>query len=147
MEFFYHVFLIRDLILIVEKVKAKSLLQQMTQPEPKFILVSIAWSNWGYHCSPLDASPSQGYAPPLPPTFHQVSLTICQYPFILLGGARHSEGKLFCWRTQYFDLARSWSQNSRLRVQCTNHWSILLPWMYRRGGFSIFMSVKLWQFQ
>ena len=137
------------------KGKGKVSTQAKRPSQPELILVSIAWSNWGYHCSPLDASPSQGYAaaappPPLPPTFHQVSLTIFQYPFILLVGERHSEVKLFCRRTQHFDLARSWTQNSRPRVQCTNHWSILLPWMCRRGSFilhSIFMSVKPWQFQ
>lgn len=97
MEFFYHFFFNQRFNSDCGKGKGKVSTQAKWPSQPEFILVLIAWSNWGYHCSPLDASPSQGYAaaPPLPPTFHQVSLTICQYPFILLVGERHSEGKTF----------------------------------------------------
>ena len=34
-----------------------------------------------------------------PPAFRQASLTIHQYLFILLGGERHAETKVFCLRT------------------------------------------------
>ena len=36
-----------------------------------------------------------------PPAFRQVSLTVCWYPFILLGGERHCESKVSCFRTQH----------------------------------------------
>ena len=136
------------------KGKGKVSTQAKRPSQPELILVSIAWSNWGYHCSPLDASPSQGYAAAAPPPFllHFIRFlwqfaSTHLYCWLERGTLKV---KLFCRRTQHFDLARSWTQDSRLRVQCTNHWSILLPWMCRRGSFilhSIFMSVKPWQFQ
>ena len=49
------------------KGKGKVSTQAKRPSQPELILVSIAWSNWGYHCSPLDASPSQGYAAAAPP--------------------------------------------------------------------------------
>ena len=63
MEFFYHVFLIRDLILTVEKAKAKSLLKQNDQPARTYLGID-SMKQLGVPLLPLDASPSQGYAPP-----------------------------------------------------------------------------------
>ena len=42
-----------------------------------------------------DAIPSQHYHP----AFHQASLTIPHYPFLLLDGEGHGESKVFCPRT------------------------------------------------
>ena len=39
----------------------------------------------------------------LPPAFHQVSLTVRWYPFLLLGGERLCESKVSCPRTQNND--------------------------------------------
>ena len=49
------------------KGKGRVSTQAKRPSQRELILVSIAWSNWGYHCSPLDASPSQGYAAAAPP--------------------------------------------------------------------------------
>ena len=38
---------------------------------------------------------------PPPPAFHQSSLIITWYPFILLGGKRYCENKVFCPGTQH----------------------------------------------
>ena len=46
-----------------------------------------------------NAIPWQGY----PPAFHQASLTIPQYPFILLGWERHGESQLFFPRAHWPD--------------------------------------------
>ena len=62
-----------------------------------------------------NAIPWQGY----PPAFHQASLTIHQYPFILLGWERHGESQLFFPRTQHIDLTRSCTQTSWPGAQCT----------------------------
>ena len=62
-----------------------------------------------------NAISSQGY----PPAFHQASLTIYQYPFILLGWERHGESQLFFPRTQHIDLTRSCTQTSWSGAQCT----------------------------
>ena len=39
--------------------------------------------------------------------FHQAPLTLCRYPFILLGGERRCESQVFRPRTQHIDPARS----------------------------------------
>ena len=39
----------------------------------------------------------------LPPPFCQVPLTVCRYPFILLGEEGHCESKVYCPRTQHND--------------------------------------------
>ena len=51
-----------------------------------------------------DASPFHHYPPPPPFTplaFYKVSPTNFCNPFILLGGERHRESKVFCTRTQH----------------------------------------------
>ena len=59
----------------------------------------------------------------LPPAFHQASLTVSQYPFILLEGEgqypfrllgkeKHCESKVSCQGTQHIDPARSGNQAS-----------------------------------
>ena len=45
-----------------------------------------------------------------PQALHQATLTYCQYPFILLGGGKHCEKKVFFPRTQHIDSARSGTQ-------------------------------------
>ena len=57
--------------------------------------------------------------PPPPPVFRQVSLTVCRYPFILLGGERHCESKLSCPRTQHNGYARARTRTSRSGIQRT----------------------------
>ena len=56
-------------------------------------LVSVAWRELKYcKFSFWEANSSQNTSPPPPPShsaFHQVSLTISRYPFILLDGDRH----------------------------------------------------------
>ena len=42
--------------------------------------------------------------------FHQAPLTLCRYPFILLGGERRYESQVFRPRTQHIDPARSRTQ-------------------------------------
>ena len=42
--------------------------------------------------------------------FHQASLTLCHYPFILLGGERRCESEVFRLRTQHINPARSRTQ-------------------------------------
>ena len=59
----------------------------------------------------------------LPPAFHQPSLTIGQYQFILLGGDMHRECAVFCLRTQHIAMARpqtqtSWSSTLTSMLQC-----------------------------
>ena len=59
--------------------------------------LSIKWQKW-YH--PLLPWMGCQFTTKLPlPAFHQASLTIHQYPFILLDGDRHCESKVFCPRT------------------------------------------------
>ena len=73
--------------------------------------------------------------PPPPPAFHQASLTIHQYPFILLGGERHGESKVSCPRTKHIDSARSWTQTSGTRVQYTDHKvTVCLPLLLVNGN-------------
>ena len=55
----------------------------------------------------LDASLLQGYSQ----CFIKDSLTVHQYPFILIGGERHGESKMSGSRAQYNDLAKSWTRN------------------------------------
>ena len=66
--------------------------------------------------------PSPGVTPQY---FFQVTTTICRYPFILLGGERHCESKVFGPRTQRIVLvmARMWTPQSR--VQHTNQRPLL----------------------
>ena len=53
------------------------------------------------------------------PAFHQVSLTVCWYPFVLLGGERHcGESKVSCPRTQHNDLA--WPLQGPSKLPCLN---------------------------
>ena len=53
----------------------------------------------------------------LPPAFRQVSLTVCWYPFILLGGERHCESKVSCPRTQHNDRPRLEPRPSALTIR------------------------------
>ena len=82
----------------------------------KSVLFQVAHSAWGnssFHSMKWprvsllppgwDASPLEGN----PPAFNQATLTIGQYPFILLGGEGHCQGKVSCPRTQHNDPARS----------------------------------------
>lgn len=48
----------------------------------------------------------------LPPAFHQASLTIGQYQFILLGGEMHRECAVFCLRTQHIAIPRPFGPES-----------------------------------
>ena len=57
----------------------------------------------------------------LPPAIHQVSLTVCWYPFILLDGERHCESKASCPRTQHNDPARARTRTFRSGVQRAKH--------------------------
>ena len=60
-----------------------------------------------------DASPSQVILL----EFHQVSLIVHQYPFILLGGERHCESKVSC-RRQQKDHSQGWDSDfSALNVR------------------------------
>ena len=65
---------------------------------PELILVSVHKATR----SIATPSPSQ-----VPPAFHQVTLTVCWYLFILLGGERHYESKVSCTRAQHNDPARA----------------------------------------
>ena len=58
---------------------------------------------------------------PLPPEFHKVSLTVCWYPLIHLGGERHCESKVSFPRTQHNDPARARTRTSRSGIQSANH--------------------------
>ena len=57
---------------------------------------------------------------PCVPAFRQTSLAICQYPFLLLCGERNCKSLVSCQRTQHRDQARSQTQISQLRIQCTD---------------------------
>ena len=63
----------------------------------------------------------------LPPAFHQASLTIGQYQFILLGGEMHRECAVFCLRTQHIAMARPQTQAFWSRVQHTNFYATVSP--------------------
>ena len=65
-----------------------------------------------YHYSTLDGMliHLKMSSPPPPQAFHQVSLTIPQNPFILLGGERRCKRKVVCPRTQHMNLVRSGTQ-------------------------------------
>ena len=69
-----------------------------------------------------------------PPVFHQVTLTVHRYPFILLNGVRHCESKVSCPCLQHNDPSRARTQVFRSGVQCTilailghciYHWQIV----------------------
>ena len=95
------------------------------KPSDKLIPVSMAWSDQKYNYSSLDGMPFNLKV--TPSAFHQASLTICQYPFILLGGEWHCFRKVYCTRTQHIDLVRSWTQTSQPGVQCTDHQATTTP--------------------
>ena len=79
-----------------------SLLTHQTGAYPGF---HAARSDQEYHYSPLDGMLVHCKA--TPPAFYGASLTICQYPLILLGGERHGQSKVFCPRTRHIDLAKA----------------------------------------
>ena len=65
----------------------------LSMKRPRVWLLPTGW----------DAIPYQGYPPPSPTAFHQASLTIRRYSFILKSRERHSVNKVTCPRTQHID--------------------------------------------
>ena len=72
-----------------------------------------------------DASPSQAFQ-----AFRQVSLTVCWYLFIFLGGGSHCESRVSCPITQHNYSARARTRTSRVGVQRANHLASASPTRY-----------------
>ena len=72
-----------------------------------------------------DASPSQAFQ-----AFRQVSLTVCWYLFIFLGGGSHWESRVSCAITQHNYSARDRTRTSRVGVQRANHLATASPTRY-----------------
>ena len=65
----------------------------LAHPARAYPSFHVTWSDKEYHYSPLEGMLVHVEVPP-PIAFHQASLTICCYTFILLGGERHCEGRV-----------------------------------------------------
>ena len=87
--------------------------------QPELIMVSKAWANQEYHCSPpgLEAGPLQGLTPNISSGFPE-NLSA---PTYILGWAEALWGEGFWSRTQHTDQARSQMWTSQPKVQCTQH--------------------------
>ena len=74
----------------IVEVKVKFVLKPTSPPNRTFFPCNM--KRLGVLLPPpgWDASPSQGY----PPAFHHASLTIRQYPYLLLGGERHCDSSV-----------------------------------------------------
>lgn len=60
----------------------------------------------------------RGYPPPPFPTiFPYVSLTVCQCPYLLLGGERHCKDKVSCPRTKHSHPLATWTFDSVLTTR------------------------------
>ena len=70
----------------------------------------LPWHEWTRSTAPPPQIGCQSNATASPPAFHQASLTIHQYPLILLGGERHGDSKMFCPGTLLNDFVRSQTQ-------------------------------------
>ena len=88
-------------------------LSQFPKLEATRSITTPPWMGYQY-TSPLQGDALSFIA------FHQTSLVTCQYTF-LLGGDWHCVSEVFCPRTQHIDPAKSQTQTSLPRVQCTNH--------------------------
>ena len=95
---------------------------------PELIILVSSHEATGSNYPPpeRDASTSYG-SPPSPLAFHQASLTNFCYPFMLLGGERHCERKVYCTRTEDIDPARLKLQTPWPWVHLTNHKATMFP--------------------
>lgn len=59
----------------------------------------------------------KGLPPPSPTIFPYVSLTVCQCPYILLGGERHCKDKVSCPRTKHSHPLATWTFDSVLTTR------------------------------
>ena len=77
--------------------------------------------------------------------FHQASLIIWRYPFILLGEERRCEVRVKCPRTQHFDSARSRAQTSLPGVQRINKFTTASSHTFSKTTF--FLSLNFSNFR
>ena len=88
---------------------------------------------------------SNATAPPPPPAFHQASLTIHQYPLILLGGERHGDSKVFCPGTLLNDLVKSQTQTFWPWLLTAISWATLSPPSTEQSPDYEFPTIKIEQ--
>ena len=97
--------------------KVKSVLNLLAHPAVAYPGFHVAKRQEVLPLPPeCDDSPLQGY----PPAFHQVSVTIRRYPFILLSEEKHWGGKVFSLRTQHIE------SSALTTGQCVFHSSLII---------------------
>ena len=108
---------------------------------------SLYWSQLDcFHTRSVTAPPCMGcqLITRLLLAFHQASLKIWQYLFILLGGKRLYGSEVFCPKTQQHASSGSRTQTSQLGVQHTDH-SRSSCLLHKRSTFIKNNKFQFWQ--